>query len=91
MHSEVDQDAPLRRRVCRAGRAAHWARIGKNVQKPLLGLFSKKRPNRGRKSHSTLKGLKNPKGGPFYVKKIFISDSALILCGKSSCNKDFNF
>ena len=24
--------------------------------------------------------LKNPKGGPFYVKKIFISDLAQILC-----------
>ena len=36
-----------------------------------------------------LKVLKNPKGGPFYVKKFFVSDSAQISCVKSIGHKDF--
>ena len=35
-----------------------------------------------------LKVLKNPKGGPFYVKKIFVSYSAQISCMKSLGHKD---
>ena len=35
--------------------------------------------------------LKNPKGGPFYVKKFFVSDSAQISCVKSLGHKDFKF
>ena len=35
--------------------------------------------------------LKKPKGGPFYFKKFFVSDSAQISCVKSSGNKDFKF
>ena len=34
------------------------------------------------------KVLKNPKGGPFYVKKNFVSDSAHISCVKSLGHKD---
>ena len=34
------------------------------------------------------KVLKNPKGGPFYVKKNFVSDSAQISCVKSLGHKD---
>ena len=34
------------------------------------------------------KVLKNPKGGPFYVKKNFVSDSAQISCVKSLGQKD---
>ena len=36
-----------------------------------------------------LKVLKNPKGGPFYVKNFFVSDSAQISCVKSLGHKDF--
>ena len=34
---------------------------------------------------------KNPKGGPFYVKKFFVTDSAQISCVKSLGHKDFKF
>ena len=35
--------------------------------------------------------LKKPKGGPFYFKKIFVSDFAQISCVNSSGYKDFKF
>ena len=34
---------------------------------------------------------KNPKGGPFYVKKFFVMDFAQISCVKSLGHKDFKF
>ena len=43
------------------------------------------------KNHFLSKILKNPKGGPFYVKKIFVPDFAKILYVRSQGHKDQKF
>ena len=43
------------------------------------------------KKHFLSKILKNPKGGPFYVKKIFVPDFAQISCVESLGRKDVRF
>ena len=56
----------------------------------LVPFVSKKGTNRGIKCQFNILE-KNPKGGPFYVKNFFVSDSAQISCVKSLGHKDFKF
>ena len=63
-----------------------WNTLGQNHKKHSIALLvpfvSKKGTNRGIKCQFDILE-KNPKGGPFYVKKIFISISAQISCVSS--------